>query len=569
MALELAPATESSTHPVAEHRAPDDGAAGPATQRPLRLALLVDGLGQPAWVAQVLAAAVVEHSVSVVGVGVLRGLAAADDRGARAEDAYLRLDAGRYARVGDPSQPVDLADVCDAVAAVDVGAAVDASSGRVRLDAAGAEVLRAMDAEVVWYLGGRPLEEPVPVLAGWGVWALDPAGGARGVRAVLRGEPATATALRRVTDAQGPGGVLVRVRSRTQRISVTVNQAEHARHLATCITGVFRRTSRSGPPNAVPEPPVGTRAERPLAWTEVAEMAARTSARLVRAKLAPPGAPRWFIAYHFDDSSPAGTGEDSGAPSSAAPSTDPRRFEELVPPADRYWADPFPVEDDGRYLLFYEEHLAGERDAHICVAELDPVRGLVSPRVVLRRDFHLSYPFVFRWDGAWYMIPETGLLGAVQLYRAERFPDAWTHVGDLLTGECFVDATVAEIDGRWWMFVGVLPPGTDEATALHVYHAVTPLGPWVPHAHNPVVVDVRASRPAGRVFRRGDVHYRPVQDGAPHYGHAMTVHRIDVLTPDAFAETPVERIEPTWRPGLLGTHTLNAAGRLTVLDARR
>ena len=110
------------------------------------------------------------------------------------------------------------------------------------------------------------------------------------------------------------------------------------------------------------------------------------------------------------------------------------------------------------------------------------------------------------------------------------------------------------------MFVGVLPPEAMEATVLLVYHADSPLGPWIPHALNPVAVDVHAARPAGRVFERGGRYYRPVQDGAPHYGHAMTIHRIDVLTPTEFRETPVERIEPNWDPGIIGTHTLNAAG---------
>ena len=82
-------------------------------------------------------------------------------------------------------------------------------------------------------------------------------------------------------------------------------------------------------------------------------------------------------------------------------------------------------------------------------------------------------------------------------------------------------------------------------------------------------IDVRAARPAGRVFRHEGRLSRPAQDGSPVYGTAIVVHRIDTLTPDDFRETAVARIEPTWTPGIVGTHTLNAAGRLSATDARR
>ena len=132
-----------------------------------------------------------------------------------------------------------------------------------------------------------------------------------------------------------------------------------------------------------------------------------------------------------------------------------------------------------------------------------------------------------------------------------------------------VDATVAEIDGRWWLFTAICIPGASEATALHLYHGPSPLGPWTPHRRNPVRVDVRGARPAGRLFRQDGRWYRPGQDGAPRYGSATIVHRIVELTPERYHETAVSRIAPTWRSGLRGTHTLNAAGGLTVVDALR
>jgi hypothetical protein len=276
---------------------------------------------------------------------------------------------------------------------------------------------------------------------------------------------------------------------------------------------------------------------------------------------------QWFLAYRF---APA-AGQPRGAvrPDGGVPDGAPFRFTEVLPPPDRYWADPFPAEHEGRHYIFFEDHPFGEPAAHISVVEVDPKGGVGEPRQALRRDYHLSYPAVFRWQDTWYMTPETYERRAVELYRCTRFPDAWEYVGDLIRDVDAVDPTIAEIGGRWWLFVGVVLPGASEASALNLYHAPSPLGPWTPHAENPVAVDARGTRPAGRVFEFAGTYYRPVQDGVPVYGGATIVHRIDELTPTTFRETPVTRLDPSWRPGIMGTHTLNAAGRLTVIDVLR
>jgi hypothetical protein len=91
----------------------------------------------------------------------------------------------------------------------------------------------------------------------------------------------------------------------------------------------------------------------------------------------------------------------------------------------------------------------------------------------------------------------------------------------------------------------------------------------VPHPENPVVSDVRSARPAGRVFRHDGRLIRPAQDCSRGYGTAVVFNRIDVLTTDEYAESPVGRIEPNWAPGLVGTHTYNSSGGIEVVDGRR
>jgi hypothetical protein len=263
---------------------------------------------------------------------------------------------------------------------------------------------------------------------------------------------------------------------------------------------------------------------------------------------------QWYLAYRFEDS----------------PRDDFRDLSVAMPPKDRYWADPFPVRaEDGRTFLFLEELRYEDGKGRIVAMEVDPRRGAGEPFPVLERPWHLSYPHVFRWQRRWYLLPESSENGTVTLYRCVSFPDRWTEERDLLSGLNAVDATLEEIDGRWWMFVNVAPFGAGNRDELHLYHAETPLGPWTPHRRNPVKSDCRGARPAGRLFRRDGRLYRPAQNCAGAYGASIVVHRVDLLSLDDYRETAVAEIRPTWDRRARRAHTLNRCEGLLVLDLLR
>jgi len=164
-------------------------------------------------------------------------------------------------------------------------------------------------------------------------------------------------------------------------------------------------------------------------------------------------------------------------------------------------------------------------------------------------------------------MPEAMAGRTLDLYRATDFPTRWTFERHVMEGVQVADATIAEIDGAWWLFAAIAEPGAASTDELHLFRGPGPLGPWQPHPANPVVSDVRSARPAGRLFRHGGAWYRPSQDSTGRYGRAIVISRIERLDPDCYEETTVERIDPDWAEGGRGTHTLNRAGRLVLLDA--
>jgi hypothetical protein len=234
------------------------------------------------------------------------------------------------------------------------------------------------------------------------------------------------------------------------------------------------------------------------------------------------------------------------------------------------YADPFLFEHEGRHHLFCEELPFGARRGVISHTELrldgSPAE---APRPVLARPHHLSYPFVFVHDGQVFMIPETSAVARVELYRAVEFPDRWEREAVLIDELDAADATLLAHGDRLWMFAAVTPPDASSLDELHLFWASELRGPWRSHPRNPVVSDVRCARPAGAVQRWGSRLVRPGQDGSRRYGGSISFREIDVLTPDAYAEHEIARLDPTDLGDARATHTYSADARFEAIDLRR
>src|SRR5579862_2405309 len=105
-------------------------------------------------------------------------------------------------------------------------------------------------------------------------------------------------------------------------------------------------------------------------------------------------------------------------------------------------ADPFMIHRDEGWYMFFEVMDAKSKLGKIACARSDDAIDWRYQQVVLSELFHLSYPYVFNFNGDTYMVPETGAAQAVRLYRARAFPAQWEFVCELLTGSPFVDSSL-------------------------------------------------------------------------------------------------------------------------------
>ncbi|MCC7328992.1 MAG: hypothetical protein IT484_02410 [Gammaproteobacteria bacterium] len=212
------------------------------------------------------------------------------------------------------------------------------------------------------------------------------------------------------------------------------------------------------------------------------------------------------------------------------------RFTVADIPGNQYLmvADPFLVQDEGRWLLFFEMLNRGSRLGEIGVATSSDGWHWSHAGTALREPFHLSYPQVFRHAGGYFMIPESRKAREVRLYRALDFPLRWTLDRVLFTGN-YSDPTILSWQDRWWIFATRHPRG------MEIWSADELRGEWRPHPGNPVYrYHKSAARNGGRPVVADGRILRFAQDARGGYGNALRAFAIDVLDEARFREHPLE-----------------------------
>ena len=194
-------------------------------------------------------------------------------------------------------------------------------------------------------------------------------------------------------------------------------------------------------------------------------------------------------------------------------------------------SDPFLLhDDDGSWHMFLE----------VMAADYSRIGHATSPdgihwtydKIVLDDGYH-SYPSVLKYNGNYYMIPESFEWNAVRVYKAASFPYNWQYVKSIVSGKAFVDPQVFRYNNTWWMFV------SDTANLnCYLYYSNDLLGTWVEHPMSPIITnDAGKARGGGRAFvtNNGQI-YRTVQKDDVIYGEAVRAFVVDILTKTAYAE---------------------------------
>ncbi|MEX0645078.1 MAG: hypothetical protein WD076_07195 [Parvularculaceae bacterium] len=250
---------------------------------------------------------------------------------------------------------------------------------------------------------------------------------------------------------------------------------------------------------------------------------------------------------------------------------DPASGVDIIPDGNRYWADPFLLSENGENFIFFEDYDYRTRTGVISVGRQSP-EGFEFLGVALKTNCHLSYPYLFRHEGALYMMPETVGNNRIEIWRCVDFPFEWRLQATALDGSLPADSVLFQRDGAWWLFTNLSTDAYgDHCSDLFVYRVDGPaLTSLEPHRLNPVVVDSATGRNGGRVFERAGKLYRVSQDNSfGTYGYGVNLMEIERLSLEDYGERLVRKIAPDFAPGLIGCHHMDAVNSRWVLDARK
>ena len=545
---------------------------------PLRVGLLVDTLQLPAWVRTIIADIQASQYARIVLVikkdGPPRAPASLARRIWRRRSrlaylAYRWLDERAFRTSDDAFAREDVADLLAQAALVRV--TVKETRFCDYLSDEDVAQIREARPDVLLRFGFRILKGPILQAAKYGVWSYHHGdnhvnrGGPAGFWEVMHERPTTGSVLQILNEDLDNGRVIYRWYAKTDRSSVWRNRNNYYWKSAAFVTRKLRELSEYGP--AALEACSCSRgcndvrfySERLFRKPDNLETLSLVGRYLVGARAR---------AYPASTRSRS-VGHRVFAVKEGVPSTTLYRFKEQWPAIGSSWADPFPVEAGDDYHVFLEVYDYAKQHGRIGVSRLTRDGAFERPVTVLERPYHLSYPFVFRWRGTWFMMPESSKASRIEVFSARQFPWEWTPEAVLFDSVHAVDSTLVSVEGRWWLFTNVSPhPAIRNDDELYAFHG--PDSVW------PVDAPPSKSREVGCSFsacgRKLLLEGKGVVQAVTGLQRQVRLRNGHQprrsVDPGVFQETIVARVEPRWRSGLSGTHTLNSCSGLTVIDFR-
>ena len=239
-------------------------------------------------------------------------------------------------------------------------------------------------------------------------------------------------------------------------------------------------------------------------------------------------------------------------------------------PQNRFFADPFVVSVQNTIYIFVEDYDLLKKKGQIsCIQIMDNKEKFIGQ--VLNEDFHLSFPYIFKFKENFFMCPETKEKNEIRIYKCDRFPDQWSYFKTLIKNINAVDTVIFEKNNIWWMLTNTDKNNLEFSSELSIYYSIN--GPltenWVTHKKNPIIVDANKARNAGLIFD-GKNHFRLNQKiGFNNYGTGFEINIIDEINDRDYKETLCEIVSPKLLKGYKGTHHLSSIDTFSVIDVKK
>nr|WP_312968865.1 hypothetical protein [Acinetobacter gerneri] len=238
--------------------------------------------------------------------------------------------------------------------------------------------------------------------------------------------------------------------------------------------------------------------------------------------------------------------------------------------SDYLYADGFYAQHENREYIFIEEINNTHPDGFISVIEIFKDGTYTQPQPIMKLDYHLSFPCVFKIAEEWYMVPESFKNHTIELWKSNKFPYEWEKHSNLMEDVIAVDSIPFFHEGYWYLFTSLRQKCKKFGNHLDLFYTEDLLNPdWKAHPQNPVCKGLLNQRMAGIPFYHNDKLIRPVQNSLKRYGAELELREIIELSPTQYSEKFIEKISSEWNKLDDGCHTLNIVNNFIIMDAIR
>lgn len=202
-------------------------------------------------------------------------------------------------------------------------------------------------------------------------------------------------------------------------------------------------------------------------------------------------------------------------------------------PLCKFMADPFIIREGDDFYIFYEEMPSKLNSTwgDVAVLHSRDLQHWERIGVALDEPFHLSFPNVFKYNDEWYMIPETGAIHEVRIYKSIDFPLKWEYDHTLFKDDYMADAAIIQWHDVWYLLYS-------SSQGFRLCYAENLYSEWHEHLASPIRIEdgKQETRPAGNFLEYNDSLYYVVQRHDGGYGTSVVAYQIDSLSPSVFEE---------------------------------
>jgi hypothetical protein len=236
-------------------------------------------------------------------------------------------------------------------------------------------------------------------------------------------------------------------------------------------------------------------------------------------------------------------------------------------PPNHFLADPFVVTEGNSDYCFVEDYNYATNRGCISVYEIRDNQAIRLGEAIAE-PFHMSFPYVFKFNSKLYMVPETSENSDIRLYECIEFPKKWQLLKVIMSDISAADTMVFEHNGLWWLFSNIDPVNTgDHCSELSIFYATNPIvGDWAPHLKNPVIINPASARNGGLLCDNESIFRVGQRQGFGRYGTGVSINKIERLDENEYKETNIFNIEAGFLKDVKGTHHFHSNGKVTVFD---